>query len=64
MVRRLYQTDPHYIRCIKPNESKAPLTFIAQNCFEQLTYCGVFEAVAIRKQGYPFRLPHKEFAER
>lgn len=64
LMTQLYRTDPHYIRCIKPNEEKAALTFVAKNCYEQLTYCGVFEAVAIRKQGYPFRLPHKEFAER
>lgn len=28
---------------------------------EQLTYSGVLEAVAIRKQGYPFRLKHDVF---
>ena len=61
---QLYKTEPHYIRCIKPNDDKAELTFVPRNCFEQLTYSGVFEAVAIRKQGFPFRLPHKEFAER
>ena len=31
---------------------------------EQLTYAGVFEAVAIRKTGYPFRLTHTRFANR
>ena len=30
----------------------------------QLKYSGVFEAVAIRKSGYPFRLSHKQFAHR
>lgn len=33
-------------------------------CMEQLTYAGVFEAVQIRKSGYPFRLPHRRFANR
>ena len=33
-------------------------------CIEQLTYAGVFEAVQIRKSGYPFRLPHRRFANR
>ena len=64
LMKQLYRTEPHYIRCIKPNEHKKPLNFVAQNCFEQLTYSGVFEAVAIRKQGYPFRLSHSDFAER
>eukprot|EP00040_Diaphanoeca_grandis_P025752 m.143132 g.143132 ORF g.143132 m.143132 type:complete len:1427 (-) comp30293_c0_seq1:306-4586(-) len=64
LMRQLYRTEPHYIRCIKPNETKAALDFVPQNCYEQLTYSGVFEAVAIRKQGYPFRLSHEEFAAR
>jgi hypothetical protein len=64
LMKKLYRTEPHYIRCIKPNEHKKPLNFVAQNSYEQLTYSGVFEAVAIRKQGYPFRLSHSEFAER
>ena len=63
-MTQLNQTEPHYIRCIKPNETKSPKTFVARNCFEQLTYSGVFEAVAIRKKGFPFRMPHKEFADR
>lgn len=64
LMKQLYCTDPHYIRCIKPNHDKASLKFVPRNCFEQLTYSGVFEAVAIRKQGFPFRLPHAQFVER
>ena len=63
-MRQLYRTEPHYIRCVKPNHDKAPMKFVSQLCYEQLTYSGVFEAVAIRKQGYPFRLSHEEFASR
>ena len=44
-------TQPHYIRCIKPNEHKAPGDFNTRMCLEQLTYAGVFEAVQIRKTG-------------
>lgn len=40
------------------------MTFVKRNCLEQLTYSGVFEAVSIRKQGFPFRLKHKEFVDR
>jgi hypothetical protein len=58
------QCEPWYIRCIKPNDKKAPMTFESTMCIEQLTYAGVFEAVAIRKTGYPFRLPHRRFASR
>lgn len=58
------QTHPHYIRCIKPNDTKMPSTFNSRMCLEQLTYAGVFEAVQIRKTGYPFRLSHERFAQR
>ena len=58
------KTHPHYIRCIKPNDTKMPNTFNARMCLEQLTYAGVFEAVQIRKTGYPFRLTHERFAQR
>lgn len=58
----LNQTAPHYIRCVKPNQNKSSTEFNGKMCLEQLTYSGVFEAVAIRKQGYPFRLEHAKFA--
>ncbi len=57
-------TQPYYIRCIKPNQDKRPKLFKTDICLEQLTYAGVFEAVQIRKNGYPFRLPHARFAAR
>jgi myosin heavy subunit len=64
LMGQLYATEPHYIRCIKPNDDKAPLHFVPRNCYEQLTYSGVFEAVAIRKKGFPFRLKHQDFVDR
>ena len=64
LMRALYQTSPHYIRCIKPNNEKKALVMVPRNTYEQLTYAGVFEAVAIRKQGFPFRLSHTDFVSR
>merc|ERR1719242_2677433 len=64
LMTTLQATQPHYIRCIKPNDEKEPLYFVPRNCFEQMTYSGVFEAVKIRKGGFPFRLKHGEFVRR
>jgi myosin heavy subunit len=64
LMEQLYATEPHYIRCIKPNDQKKPKMFIAKNVFEQLTYSGVFEAVKIRKTGFPFRQQHQAFTDR
>ncbi|KAH8053342.1 hypothetical protein JL722_9567 [Aureococcus anophagefferens] len=56
--------DPCYVRCVKPNQQKKARLFDAKSSIEQMTYAGVFEAVKIRKSGYPFRLPHRRFAAR
>jgi len=61
LMKTLHSTEPHYIRCIKPNPNKSPLEFYGKMSFDQLRNSGVFEAVKIRKAGYPFRYTHKEF---
>jgi myosin heavy subunit len=60
----LNKTEPHYVRCIKPNPRKAQMEFDGMMCLEQLQYSGVFEAVEIRKKGFPFRLTHQRFWKR
>ena len=60
----LRATEPSYIRCIKSNSQKAPGIFEGQMCLDQLRYSGVFEAVSIRKQGFPFRYTHEDFFKR
>lgn len=57
-------TTPHYIRCVKPNSLKAPNNFDGTMVLQQLRYAGVFEAIHIRKTGYPFRRTHQEFFKR
>ena len=64
LMKLLYTTQPAYIRCIKPNPRKVANDFQAKMSIEQLRYSGVFEAVQIRKQGYPFRYTHKRFVAR
>ncbi|RYY36939.1 hypothetical protein EON62_01415, partial [archaeon] len=64
LMDTLNATDPHYIRCIKPNNEKRAGLFDAQICLQQLRYAGVFEAVKIRQLGYPFRFTHAMFFKR
>jgi hypothetical protein len=64
LMTTLNTTEPHYIRCIKPNSTKSALKFEGTMSMEQLQYAGVFEAIQIRKQGYPFRLTHFDFFQR
>jgi hypothetical protein len=46
------------------NSEKKPRVFDGASCLEQLKCAGVFEAVAIRKNGYPFRYSFQRFVER
>eukprot|EP00808_Paulinella_micropora_P000605 g25296.t1 len=61
---KLGPTQPHFVRCIKANENKAPMVFQSGIIVKQLIYSGVFEAIKIRKRGYPFRRTHANFCRR
>lgn len=60
----LNSTVPHYIRCIKPNDRKAPFEFNPQRSIQQLRACGVLETVRISAAGYPSRWSYDEFFNR
>ncbi|KNC46294.1 uncharacterized protein AMSG_02747 [Thecamonas trahens ATCC 50062] len=64
LMEELNATEPHYVRCIKPNSVKKPAVWDGHDCLMQLRYAGVFEAVAIRQTGYPWRLAHAAFIGR
>ena len=64
LMKTLKGCQSHYIRCIKPNSKKLPNLFEGLSALQQLRYSGVFEAVIIRKQGYPFRMLHADFYAR
>lgn len=64
LMEKLNQTHPHYVRCVKPNSEKEANNFQSVMSLEQLRYAGVFEAISIRQQGFPFRYTHKEFVRR
>ena len=60
-MEMLNETEPHFIRCIKPNKNRRPREFDAPMALSQLRFAGVFEAVTIRKSGYPFRMTLQRF---
>ena len=64
LITNLNSTKPRYIRCIKPNQAKKPMLFVPDLTNEQLTYSGVFEAVIIMQNGYPFRLTLFDFRKK
>ncbi len=64
LMNTLNATVPNYVRCVKPNEKKAAMEMRPRLTFDQLKYSGVFEAVTIRKKGFPYRRTHAEFVRR
>ncbi|KAG7356863.1 cystathionine beta synthase domain containing protein [Nitzschia inconspicua] len=64
LVDDLEKTQPHYIRCVKPNLSKAPKSFNSGEVLKQLRYSGMMEAIRIRKEGYALREDHQSFFNR
>ncbi|KAI9915347.1 hypothetical protein PsorP6_008109 [Peronosclerospora sorghi] len=57
----LNATEPHFIRCIKPNDKASASQFEQKRLLEQLRCSGVLEAVKISRSGYPVRFPHDVF---
>lgn len=64
LMNTINSTDVHYIRCIKPNESKEAWKFEGPMVLSQLRACGVLETVRISCAGYPTRWSYEEFALR
>lgn len=64
LIESVQKTDPHYIRCIKPNDAAKPLLMTRKRTTEQLRYGGVLEAVRVARAGYPVRMAHAVFYQR
>ncbi|CAI0387787.1 unnamed protein product [Linum tenue] len=61
LMETLNQTEPHYIRCVKPNNVLKPMIFENVNIIQQLRCGGVLEAIRISCAGYPTRRTFYEF---
>ncbi|KAG7612257.1 Myosin N-terminal SH3-like [Arabidopsis suecica] len=64
LLEILNTTEPHYIRCIKPNNLLKPGIFENENILQQLRCGGVMEAIRISCAGYPTRKHFDEFLAR
>ncbi|XP_061374694.1 myosin-6-like [Gastrolobium bilobum] len=64
LLETLSATEPHYIRCVKPNNLLKPGIFENNNVLQQLRCGGVMEAIRISCAGYPTRKNFDEFVQR
>ncbi|CAA7394841.1 unnamed protein product [Spirodela intermedia] len=64
LMETLSTTEPHYIRCVKPNAVLKPAIFENFNVLSQLRCGGVLEAIRISCAGYPTKRTFDEFLDR
>ncbi|XP_073964609.1 dilute class unconventional myosin [Choristoneura fumiferana] len=64
LMATLSATTPHYVRCIKPNDTKEPFQFHPHRAVNQLRACGVLETIRISAAGFPSRWLYLDFFNR
>ncbi|XP_011609839.1 unconventional myosin-Ib isoform X7 [Takifugu rubripes] len=64
LMKNLQTKNPNYIRCIKPNDKKAPHIFTESLVCHQVHYLGLMENVRVRRAGYAFRQAYEPCLER
>ncbi|KNC35798.1 myosin-A [Plasmodium falciparum RAJ116] len=61
LMNLINSTEPHFIRCIKPNENKKPLEWCEPKILIQLHALSILEALVLRQLGYSYRRTFEEF---
>lgn len=51
----LQSTEPHFVRCVKPNDTKKPLDWVQSKVLIQLHALSVLEALQLRQVGFSYR---------
>uniref|UniRef100_A0A669DBP6 Myosin, heavy chain 7B, cardiac muscle, beta b n=1 Tax=Oreochromis niloticus TaxID=8128 RepID=A0A669DBP6_ORENI len=64
LMANLRSTQPHFVRCIIPNESKNPGVMDPFLVLHQLRCNGVLEGIRICRKGFPNRILYAEFRQR
>ncbi|KAM4613582.1 myosin, heavy chain 7B, cardiac muscle, beta a [Polymixia lowei] len=64
LMTNLRSTQPHFVRCIIPNETKTPGIMDSFLVLHQLRCNGVLEGIRICRKGFPNRILYAEFKQR
>ncbi|XP_069877318.1 myosin-IIIb isoform X2 [Dipodomys merriami] len=64
LLSKMVVGQPHFVRCIKPNDERKALQFSEERVLAQLRSTGILETVSIRRQGYSHRILFEEFVKR
>ncbi|CAF1521315.1 unnamed protein product, partial [Didymodactylos carnosus] len=63
LIEKMNSCECHFVRCIKPNDTKDKQTCLANCVSRQLRYSGVLNMCEIRRKGYPLRVTFSEFLQ-
>lgn len=64
LLSKMVAGQPHFVRCIKPNNDRQANKFDREKVLVQLRYTGVLETAKIRRQGYSHRVLFANFINR
>ncbi|XP_033218735.1 unconventional myosin-Va isoform X2 [Belonocnema kinseyi] len=64
LMSTLNATTPHYVRCIKPNDTKESFEYNPVRAVQQLRACGVLETIRISAAGFPSQRTYSDFFQR
>uniref|UniRef100_A0A8C4X110 Myosin IF n=1 Tax=Eptatretus burgeri TaxID=7764 RepID=A0A8C4X110_EPTBU len=64
LVDTLMKCTPHYIRCIKPNETKKARDWEDKRVRHQVEYLGLKENIRVRRAGFAYRRAFEKFLQR
>lgn len=64
LLSKMVAGQPHFVRCIKPNNDRQANRFDREKVLVQLRYTGVLETAKIRRQGYSHRIVFANFIKR
>lgn len=64
LLSKMVVGQPHFVRCIKPNDERKALQFSRDRVLAQLRATGILETVSIRRQGYSHRILFEDFVKR
>ncbi|NXL63235.1 MYO3A protein, partial [Chordeiles acutipennis] len=64
LLSKMVIGQPHFVRCIKPNNDRQANKFDKEKVLVQLRYTGILETARIRRQGYSHRILFANFIKR
>ncbi|OCT75584.1 myosin-IIIa isoform X2 [Xenopus laevis] len=64
LLSKMVAGQPHFVRCIKPNNDRLANKFDREKVLVQLRYTGILETARIRRLGYSHRILFANFIKR